>query len=537
MKRALLVLMVAVAVTVGAIPAVTTLAATSRRQSHLNHQHSPSHTGWIMTRPDVVVTTQTVVPQNNVSGADVARFALRYLGYAYTLTGNAPSLGFSCIGFVSYVYQSFGIPLPDDLWNGRAYAPSVPVNELRPGDILWFGNTVWAGLSHTAIYIGGDRFVHAAWYNVGVIVSSFQSDRIYGNYWAAHYLGATRPWGGPGSRTPVFAATIDRYLFPDPLQALPNIPAVLVTAPVQRLRAWWSLSAPVRRTVPRAMPLVPLQRRGDWYQVMTPDGVTGWVPTDSRLPALADGPGDPLHRVVPARPSPLAARYQQPHRQQSLRSSGAVARHLTTSTRRRAAGQRRPAGRQSPRTSRHPQRRQAAPRTHRTAPARRRFAGQDLVPRVSGSCGIAQVATNVRSRPSLHGRIITVIPPGDAYCLLEIRQGWGQVTTSNGRQGWMAVRPVQTRATRRTPSGRQLEPSRPVQRAQARFIHRPARVQRWAHLTVTARLHAGPSLKTSVLRLVQSGTAVRVLGRQGRWTAVQLRRGQWGYVLSHFVRH
>src|SRR4051794_11197547 len=56
-------------------------------------------------------------PSATVSGSQIVQYAMQYLGYAYTTVGNSPSEGFSCIGFVSYVYQSNGIPLPDDLWD------------------------------------------------------------------------------------------------------------------------------------------------------------------------------------------------------------------------------------------------------------------------------------------------------------------------------------------------------------------------------------------------------------------------------------
>jgi len=148
----------------------------------------------------------TPVPSYNrasaVSGSAIVQYALKFLGYPYTATGNSPSTGFSCIGFVSYVYRSMGINLPGDLGGALAFAPRVAFSSLLPGDILYFQNTVWAGLSHAAIYLGGGRFVHAEWYNRGVVTSSFTNDPVDGNYWTAHYLGATRPWTGTSGVAP-----------------------------------------------------------------------------------------------------------------------------------------------------------------------------------------------------------------------------------------------------------------------------------------------------------------------------------------------
>src|SRR5437588_1105255 len=93
----------------------------------------------------------------SVSGDAVVQYAERFLGYPYTTVGNSPSTGFSCIGFVSYVYQSLGIGVPDGLSGAYAFAPQIAFSSLQPGDVLFFQNTVWPGLSHTAIYIGGGK--------------------------------------------------------------------------------------------------------------------------------------------------------------------------------------------------------------------------------------------------------------------------------------------------------------------------------------------------------------------------------------------
>src|SRR5579872_1552919 len=143
---------------------------------------------------------------NSVSGAQIVQTALKYLGYRYTTVGNSPSTGFSCIGFVSYVYQENGIPLPGDLEGAQAYAPGIAFSAILPGDILYFQNTVWPGISHAAIYLGGGRFIHAEWYNRGVVISSFTNDPVDGDYWIGKYLGANRPWAGPaagGAITPL----------------------------------------------------------------------------------------------------------------------------------------------------------------------------------------------------------------------------------------------------------------------------------------------------------------------------------------------
>ncbi|MGI8827931.1 MAG: C40 family peptidase [Chloroflexota bacterium] len=134
-----------------------------------------------------------------VSGATIAQTALTYVGKPYTNAGTRPETGFSDLGLVRYTYRLDGIRLHISV-SRDAYrrllmrGPRVKRSDLQPGDILFFKNTIWDGLSHVGIYVGSGMFVHAEWYNRGVVVSSFKNDPTDGDYWAMHYKTATRPW-------------------------------------------------------------------------------------------------------------------------------------------------------------------------------------------------------------------------------------------------------------------------------------------------------------------------------------------------------
>jgi SH3-like domain-containing protein len=219
---------------------------------------------------------------SGVSGAAIVQYAMKLLGYPYTATGNSPSTGFSCIGFVSYVYRSLGINLPGDLSDAMAFAPPVSFSSLLPGDILYFQNTVWAGLSHAAIYIGAGKFIHAEWYNRGVVISSFTNDPVDGDYWTAHYLGANRPWSGaaiappappaPASTSPAVSI---RPRIPKP-QLLEG-PRAQVQVAGLNVRVRPSLLAPIRRLATQGTTLVVLKQYRTWDWVQLPNGSFGWV--------------------------------------------------------------------------------------------------------------------------------------------------------------------------------------------------------------------------------------------------------------------
>jgi SH3-like domain-containing protein len=232
--------------------------------------------GSVLAAPVLGAQTQT----GSVSSAAIVQTALRYLGYPYTTVGNSPSTGFSCIGFVSYVYQANGIPLPDDLGSAMAYAPSIAFSDLLPGDVLFFQNTVWAGLSHTAIYLGDGRFVHAAWYNTGVIISSFTNDLTYGDYWMSKYLGANRPWTAAATSSAPTPASSPSALSTPARAAQPQLragPGARVQVPGLNVRVRPSLFAPIRRLVSEGTSVVLVQQYRSWIWVQFPDGSYGWV--------------------------------------------------------------------------------------------------------------------------------------------------------------------------------------------------------------------------------------------------------------------
>ena len=90
----------------------------------------------------------------------VVEFADQYLGYPYRLGGRNIETGLDCAGFVNFVFShaagrnwsSMNVP---GLYR-EIGGTSVSVDEMQPGDIIFFGNN-----SHIAIYAGDGQIVHA----------------------------------------------------------------------------------------------------------------------------------------------------------------------------------------------------------------------------------------------------------------------------------------------------------------------------------------------------------------------------------------
>lgn len=98
-----------------------------------------------------------------------ARSSLQYQGTPYKWGGNDPSAGIDCSAFVKYLYGNIGVNLP------RTAAEQVKVGQvvarledLQPGDRLYFWSKKRGMIGHTGIYLGNGYFCHSSSSNGGV---------------------------------------------------------------------------------------------------------------------------------------------------------------------------------------------------------------------------------------------------------------------------------------------------------------------------------------------------------------------------------
>jgi cell wall-associated NlpC family hydrolase len=101
---------------------------------------------------------------NGTTGSYLADKALEFQGTPYEWGGNSLVAGVDCSGFVKELVGSIGGPsLPRTAAEQAMVGQALHrLEELRPGDRLYFKQKSDTKISHTGIYIGYGRFVHSS---------------------------------------------------------------------------------------------------------------------------------------------------------------------------------------------------------------------------------------------------------------------------------------------------------------------------------------------------------------------------------------
>lgn len=99
----------------------------------------------------------------------IVSLARAQVGRRYRFGGTTPARGFDCSGFVGYVLGQLHMQMPRLAAQQARVGAPVDRSELRPGDLLSFGEK--DTISHIGIYLGGGRYVHASSVAGRVIVS------------------------------------------------------------------------------------------------------------------------------------------------------------------------------------------------------------------------------------------------------------------------------------------------------------------------------------------------------------------------------
>ena len=118
-------------------------------------------------------------------GQEIATYAQQFVGYPYVYGGSSPS-GFDCSGFMQYIFAQFGYSINRTATAQLANGTYVEYDDMRPGDIIYFGYGSTA--SHVGMYIGNGKFVHAQNSSTGVVITSLSESWYASRYLCAHRI-------------------------------------------------------------------------------------------------------------------------------------------------------------------------------------------------------------------------------------------------------------------------------------------------------------------------------------------------------------
>ena len=117
-------------------------------------------------------------------GSAVAQKAYTLVGSPYEYGGYGPRT-FDCSGLVYYSYQQVGYSAPRTSAQQYRAASPIPVEQAQAGDLLFFSYA--NKVSHVAIYLGDEQFVHAPSSGKRVSVASLRNA-----HYQQHFVSAGR---------------------------------------------------------------------------------------------------------------------------------------------------------------------------------------------------------------------------------------------------------------------------------------------------------------------------------------------------------
>lgn len=84
------------------------------------------------------------------------------IGIPYKWGGNSPATGLDCSGFIHYIYKkTLGLNLPRTAAQMAELGKNVPLNQLQPGDLLFFNTLGGEHISHIGMYLGNNQFIQS----------------------------------------------------------------------------------------------------------------------------------------------------------------------------------------------------------------------------------------------------------------------------------------------------------------------------------------------------------------------------------------
>jgi hypothetical protein len=102
------------------------------------------------------------------------------------LWGGTVSPNYDCSGLMQAAFASVGVWLPRDAYQQESFTQPIPIAELVPGDLIFFGTSEKA--THVGLYLGNNSYIHSSGKDlgrngIGVDYLSEQRDEVSKSYY------------------------------------------------------------------------------------------------------------------------------------------------------------------------------------------------------------------------------------------------------------------------------------------------------------------------------------------------------------------
>ena len=121
-------------------------------------------------------------PAAGGAGAIAVRAAESQIGVPYVWGAEDPGHGFDCSGLTAWAWGQAGVYLPHYSGAQMADSTPVPISDLQPGDLLFYGP---GGSAHVAMYVGGGEMIEATFPGTTVRIDPVR--------FGSNFAGAGRP--------------------------------------------------------------------------------------------------------------------------------------------------------------------------------------------------------------------------------------------------------------------------------------------------------------------------------------------------------
>jgi peptidoglycan DL-endopeptidase CwlO len=124
-------------------------------------------------------TKTQAAPPASGKGAIAVAEARKQLGKPYVYGGSGPD-SFDCSGLTAWAWKAAGVRLSHSAYTQYFETTRVPVDQVQPGDLLFFGKDGVESIHHNAIYIGGGDMIEASQTGVPIRIRGWRAGDLVG---------------------------------------------------------------------------------------------------------------------------------------------------------------------------------------------------------------------------------------------------------------------------------------------------------------------------------------------------------------------